>query len=318
MARVVENNLKISEFTPGVFMDIQILREFADLAYTLNFKKTAERMYIGQSTLSKHIMNLEEEVEVQLFVRTRQGVHLTQCGRDFLPYAKRILNEYDQALTLLKRGKEQLTGRLRIGFLDSAVRDLLTASIRSYQRQYPNMKISLASLQVGELEDAFKNNAVDIALSILFPNSFLPPDTIFKTLYEDGISAVIPKDHPLTTKNLILLDDLLAYPIILPSPRQYPSYAKMIREYIENSEIQENIVCDYSHIETALIMVEAEMAVSILPTNTGKHTTTAVFRKIEDCNPVLRVGAMWKKGNHSVGIPEYIDVLFNEAALTQV
>ena len=68
MARVVENNLKISEFTPGVFMDIQILREFADLAYTLNFKKTAERMYIGQSTLSKHFMNLEEEVEVQLFV----------------------------------------------------------------------------------------------------------------------------------------------------------------------------------------------------------------------------------------------------------
>ena len=66
-------------------MDIQILREFADLAHTLNFKKTAERMFIGQSTLSKHISALEEEVEVQLFVRTKQGVHITQSGRDFLP-----------------------------------------------------------------------------------------------------------------------------------------------------------------------------------------------------------------------------------------
>lgn len=296
-------------------MDIQILREFADLAHTLNFKKTAERMFIGQSTLSKHIIALEEEVEVQLFVRTKQGVHITQSGRDFLPYVRRILDEYDQALTLLRRGKERIAGQLRIGFLDSAVRDLLTSSIRRYQKQYPEMKITLESLQVGDLNEAFNNNAVDIALSILFPNSFLPPDTVFKTLYQDGISAVVPKDHPLASRENIFLDDLLQYPIILPSPQQYPSYARMIREYVENSSVQENIVCDYSHIETALIMVEADMAVSILPSNIGKHTTTAVFRKIQDCSPVLQVGAMWKKGNLSVGIPEYLDILFEETAL---
>ena len=121
-------------------MDIQILREFADLAYTLNFKKTAERMYIGQSTLSKHIMNLEEEVEVQLFVRTRQGVHLTQCGRDFLPYAKRILNEYDQALTLLKRGKEQLTGRFAYRFSGFCGK-------RSPDRQHPQLSAPVSKYE---------------------------------------------------------------------------------------------------------------------------------------------------------------------------
>lgn len=293
-------------------MDIQILREFADLAYTLNFKKTAERMYIGQSTLSKHISSMEQELDVQLFVRTKQGVRLTQVGQDFLPKAKNIIREYDEALTLLQRGKNEISGQLHIGFLDSAVRDLLTASIKNYQKLYPNMKISLDSLQVGDLNHAFKNNLVDVALSIVFPNSFLPPDTIFKQLYEDGISAVIPKDHPLTEHEKIYLDDLLRYPIILPSPEQYPSYARMIKQYVDGSPIQENIVCEYSHIETALIMVEADMAVSILPTNIGKHTTTAVFRKIEDCNPVLKIGAMWKKGNLSVGVPEYIDVLFRE------
>lgn len=293
-------------------MDIQILREFTDLAYTLNFKKTAERMYIGQSTLSKHINSMEQELDVLLFVRTKQGVRLTQTGQDFLPKAKNIIREYDEALTLLQRRKGDISGHLRIGFLDSAVRELLTASIKKYQKLYPNMKLSLDSLQVGDLNDAFKNNIVDVALSILFPNSFLPPDTIFKQLYEDGISAVIPKEHPLTEQEKIYLDDLLRYPIILPSPGQYPSYAQMIKEYVDHSPVQENIVCDYSHIETALIMVEADMAVSILPSNIGKHTTTAVFRKIEDCNPVLKVGAMWKKGNLPVGVPEYIDILFQE------
>ena len=293
-------------------MDIQILREFADLAYTRNYKKTADRMYIGQSTLSKHIIVLEQELGIQLFVRTKHGVSLTRTGEEFLPRVRRILQEYDEALTIIQKGKDSISGQLRIGFLDSAVRDLLSESIRVYQNQYPNMKIALNSLQVGELSSAFKNSAVDIALTISFPNSFIPPDTVFKPLYEDSVSAVLPQGHPLTKKDSLFLDDLLLYPIALPSPLQYPSYAQLLNAYIDNSPVTENIVSDYSHIETALIMVEADMCVSILPSNIGSHTSSCVFRTIEDCHPVLQVGAMWKKGNHATGVAEYIDVLFNE------
>ena len=293
-------------------MDIQVLREFTDLAYTLNFKKTADRMFIGQSTLSKHIIALEQELGMQLFVRTKHGVSLTRTGEEFLPRIRRILQEYDEALTIIQKGKDSISGQLRIGFLDSAVRDLLAESIRVYQNQYPNMKISLSSLQVGELNSAFKNSAVDVALTILFPNSFIPPDTVFKQLYEDSVSAVLPQGHPLTAKEPLFLDDLLLYPIALPSPLQYPSYAQMLSSFIDNSPVTEDIVCEYSHIETALIMVEADMGVSILPSNIGGHASSSVFRTIADCRPVLQVGAMWKKGNHATGVPEYIDVLFNE------
>ncbi len=213
-------------------------------------------------------------------------------------------------MTLIHRSKGELTGQLRIGFLDAAVRDLLTASIQNFRQKYPNMTISLASLQVNDLSEAFNNNIVDVALCILFPNSFLPPDIIFKELYDDGISAVLPAEHQLAGQEKIYIADLLRYPLILPSAHQFPSYAQMLSEYVEHGPIPPNIICDYSHIDTALIMVEAGMGVSILPSNIENHTTSAVFRKITDCNPVLKVGAMWKKKNMSVGVPEYIDILF--------
>lgn len=94
----------------------------------------------------------------------------------------------------------------------------------------------------------------------------------------------------------------------------YPSYSKLIRKFVENSAVSANIICDYSHIDTALIMVESGMGISILPSNIGSHATTALFRSISDCDPRLFVGAMWKKGNHTIGINEFIDILTDEAA----
>lgn len=294
-------------------MDIQILREFADLAYTLNFGKTAERMYVGQSTLSKHIIALEKELGTQLFIRTKQSVRLTSTGQNILPKIKSAIENYDDALNTVKLEKGDLCGSLRIGFLDAAVRTLLAVSIQKYRMLYPKMTLSLESCQVGDLIDGFKNNVIDIALTLQFPNSILPPDTSFSTLYTDGISAVVPEEHPLATKEVLMFDDLLHYPIVLPSPQMYPSYAQLIREYEQKSLVPSNIICDYSHIDTALIMVESGMGVSILPTNIGNNTTTAVFRPIADCNPELKVGVMWKKGNHSIGIEEFIDIITNEA-----
>ena len=61
-------------------MDIQIIREFLDLAFTLNYSKTAERVFISQSALSKHIASLEKELGVQLFVRSKHSVRLTPIG----------------------------------------------------------------------------------------------------------------------------------------------------------------------------------------------------------------------------------------------
>ena len=71
-------------------MDISYFREFVILAETCNYWAAAERLYIGQSSLSKHIKTMEKELGGELFSRTSRKVELTDFGRLMLPYAQTI------------------------------------------------------------------------------------------------------------------------------------------------------------------------------------------------------------------------------------
>lgn len=288
-------------------MDIQVLREFLDLSFTLNFSKSAERMYISQSALSKHIAQLEKELGVQLFQRSKQAVQLTPVGVALQDKFKLVIKDYDDALALIKNEEANLKGSIRIGYLDAAVRSLLSGAVHNMSQKYPSVSISLKSYEVGELNDALRQDIIDIALCIAYPNSAIPHNTFFKPLYNDGISAVVSKDNPLAQKKEIAFHELLDYPMILPSPVQYPSYAAIIRKMVESAPKEANIICDFSNTLTALIMVESEMGVSVLPTNLSNQPSTAIFIPLKDANPVLQVGAMWKKDNLSPGINEFVE-----------
>lgn len=72
-------------------MNTENLKEFIVLAETKNFWEASERLYMNQSTLSKHIKNLESELGISLFTRTTRRVELTNYGRIFLPYAKSVI-----------------------------------------------------------------------------------------------------------------------------------------------------------------------------------------------------------------------------------
>ena len=71
-------------------MNTEFLKEFVVLAETKNFWEASERLYMNQSTLSKHIKSLENELGVELFTRTTRRVELTSYGQTFLPYARTI------------------------------------------------------------------------------------------------------------------------------------------------------------------------------------------------------------------------------------
>ena len=292
-------------------MDIQSLKEFVDLSETLSFSKTAENMYIARPTLSKHIQQLEEELEVQLFVRNKQSVRLTNIGRKMLGYAKKMLILHEESLLAIRQSKLSMTGEVRVGFLHGATREILVKSINRFRKQYPEMNIHLVSGQLGELQELFRNNKIDVALTILFEDSVLLPDVNFKLLYEEGIAAVIPHNCSLIKKDSIYFEDLLDYPMILPSPIQFPMYADMVRKHVEAADKKANIICDYTHVNTAMIMTESGMGVCILPTDMAPASTTAVFKPIVDFNPVLRVGIMWKNTNSAIGLNEFIDATYN-------
>ena len=100
-------------------MEINYLKEFVILARTGNYLEAADSLYMGQSSLSRHIKTLEEELDIRLLDRTTRKVSLTEAGRLFLPYAENIMLLQEQYQDVLLDFKKNNHISLSIGSIPS-------------------------------------------------------------------------------------------------------------------------------------------------------------------------------------------------------
>ncbi len=288
-------------------MTISLLRELVDLAYTLNFGETATRMHISQSTLSKHISSIEDELGAKIFERTRQYVKTTEKGAEFCARMKELILLYDDASHALRNSSEDLVGALRVGFLDAAVHDLLRQSIRPFKEKFPGISLLLSNGELGDIERELQQNNLDMCISILFQNSVLAPNMQFTKLYEDVVAAVIPSDNPLSKRQQVRFYELLDYPVGLPSPHQYPPFASLIQNLVEESGKTPDVVCEFTHVNTAMLLAESATAITFLPAHLCQYPHSTQFVPLSDPETAFQVGAFWLRNNHAKGLAPFIE-----------
>ena len=132
-------------------MNTENLKEFIVLAETKNFWEASERLYMNQSTLSKHIKNLESELGISLFTRTTRRVELTNYGRIFLPYAKSVIRSEFEGLSAIRRLQNIENGLLTIGVIPSMPQYHITQFLTDFQKAYPQKPLSLTAGVEGNL-----------------------------------------------------------------------------------------------------------------------------------------------------------------------
>lgn len=287
-------------------MTIALLRELVDLAYTLNFSETAERMHISTSALSKHLGSIEDELGVRLFERTRHYVRLTPEGAEFCARMKQLIADYEAATFELRNAPDDMAGTLRIGFLDAAAHDLLKNCIAVFKRENPHMKLLLTSGELGDVERDLRQDEIDICISIRFRNSVLPPRMKFASLYHDSVAAVVPYNHPLASRAHVSLSELLDYPIGMPAEAQFPPFAALIQDMLAKSRRNADIVGSFTHVDSALLMVESGTAITFLPAHLCQYPNSAVFIPISDAEMQFEVGIFYMTDNRCRGIQPFI------------
>ena len=178
-------------------MELRHLRYFVAVAEALHFGRAAQELHMAQQPLSRQIRNLEEELAVSLFHRTKRTIQLTEAGQAFLQEARKTLAQADYAVTLAQKINRGEAGELKIGFTGPILNSVLPPVVRHFKRQFPNIHLELKRLPTNAQVEALLSG--ELHVGFLHP-PIEAPAIRQEVIYQEPLVAVLPDNHQLSHK----------------------------------------------------------------------------------------------------------------------
>ncbi|MEV0353281.1 LysR family transcriptional regulator [Nonomuraea sp. NPDC050680] len=190
---------------PPVDLDLRLVRSFTTVAEHRHFGRAAAALHLTQSSLSRQIARLEQQVGARLLDRTPQGSRLTDAGEVFLPLALALLRSATGAAAQARAAAQP--SRIAIGYIGNLV---VTSAVRELRQRHPDAEVRIFHLDWGEPRAALLDHRVDAAVARL-P---FPTDGLHVTvLYDEPRALLVPVDHRLAGKESVTLDDIADEPL---------------------------------------------------------------------------------------------------------
>jgi LysR family transcriptional regulator, nitrogen assimilation regulatory protein len=145
-------------------MDARSLRYFVQVADSRSFSKAANLLHIGQPALSRCVQQLEEELGVQLFLRTRRGVELTLAGQLLRTRSTSILDQFGQLKDEVRAHAHDLAGTVSLGVPSAAGQIFVPEAMRYLNKRHPGIRLHIVEGLSSETYDRMLNRTVQIGL----------------------------------------------------------------------------------------------------------------------------------------------------------
>jgi LysR family transcriptional regulator, transcription activator of glutamate synthase operon len=283
-------------------MDINHLREFVILAQTGNFLEAAEILYSSQSTLSKHIKSMETELGVPLFDRTTRKVRVSKYGQILLPYARQITEIQDRYHTNLKSGLETDRETLYLGSIYGLPYYGITDVMVKFKKSRPEstFKVMLASSRV--LKEMLREKKCEVA----FIRDIEDENDEFTKIpfAEDSIVAVLPIDHPLARRKMILLKLLAEENFLLELPQTMPHRLSM--KACQLSGFEPKVIYTDQERENLIDFVSKGMGVSLILKKLVMNITNPKIALVDITpNVTTQISLCYLKGTQLSPAAEY-------------
>ncbi|HCI78391.1 MAG TPA: LysR family transcriptional regulator [Ktedonobacter sp.] len=274
-------------------MEIRHLRYFVAVAEELHFGRAALKLHIAQPPLSMQIRQLENELGVSLFHRTSHQVLLTEAGKAFLDETRAILAQLEEACRTTQRIGRGEVGYLRLGFIDSAVYEVLPVLLQQYRTRYPEVEMMLRQMSSKEQIDALCHNQLD--LGILRPP--LPDESLEAfTIRQEPFVVVLPLSHPLAQQKDISLSELKEEPFILFTQQIKTDFVEQVRRLCQQAGFEPQVVQDVQEMQTLIGLVSAGFGVSLVVASTHNLLSRGVaYRPIRDATEDAELILAWRR-----------------------
>ncbi|MBE5912643.1 MAG: LysR family transcriptional regulator [Pseudobutyrivibrio ruminis] len=246
-------------------MEIDILKEFVSLYETCSFQETAEDLHISQSSLTKHIHKLEEELGYPLFNRSTRLVSLNEYSEAYYEYATQIIKlDADGRAELEKIGKTR-SNTLKVYFTPSTSHYGLIDVLSYFQKKHPEIEVELSEQK--RVTDELRNGECDFAFAT--DNDAIDP-RLTKLIYQnDEIAIVVPEKHPLAQKETVSFEDIKDEKFVLHtnSSGGMQNSTRQLLKLFEENNAEIKIASKVSFTSSAVKFVENGDCITALPYN---------------------------------------------------
>lgn len=193
-------------------MTITQLKYVLSVAEHGNFTVAAEHSFVTQPTLSMQIQKLEDELDVQIFNRSKKPIELTEVGRKVVEQAKIIVDESTRITDIVHQHKGFVGGEFKLGIIPTVMPTLLPMFLNNFTNRYPKVKLIIEELTTEEIIRKLMDGHIDAGLAATpLENDFIKE----RPLYYEPFVGLIPEGHRLFSDQKIDVDNLEMDDILL-------------------------------------------------------------------------------------------------------
>ena len=241
-------------------MNLENIKYFISLAECLNFTKAAEKEHMTQTSMSRKISGLEDELGIRLFYRDNHQVVLTDAGREFYVQALKLIDLYSMSVESAQNIHHGFLNALKIG-VGIYEHELLTSFLGRYVSASPSLRISCHQYGYYELLKRFEQNLLDIIItSDQFLTDMSSRDLDIRLIYDEPWLLGINSSHPLAALEAIPPEELKKEMLIT----MYDGSISQIIDHYKPVFLFRDVI-HVNSFETKLLMINANLGVGLLP-----------------------------------------------------
>lgn len=243
-------------------MDLRHLKYFIAVAEEKNIGRAALRLHISQPPLTRQIQQLEEELGVQLLIRTPRGVELTQAGETFLQEACNIRELVELAVERTRRTGMGKLGRLDIGIFGTGIFSAIPKLLQQFRDTNPDVRVVLHTMSKAEQIEALRQRRISVGFNRMLENL---PDIHSELILREQLFLAVNDTHPLSQESHVSFAELGKQPLVLFPTGARPNFVDRIIELCRSMGFTPDISQIVGDAVTGVALVAGGFGITVVP-----------------------------------------------------
>lgn len=292
-------------WTGEPLVELRHLRYFVAIADAGGMARTAEQVFVTQSTLSHQLAQLEDELGCALFERVGRQLRITAAGHELLGHARGVLAQVEEGRRAVGRLAEGAAGALRVGVVHSFVTGLMPEVCAAFVRARAGVRLQVAELTALEIEAEVAEGTLDMGVAFHPP---LHASVMGERLFDDALVLAVPAAHALAARRSVRFAQLDGVPLAMLGTRF--ATRRLLDGYFQRAGVRPEVVVEIDSVDALLQLVQRGVAAAFLPGRMAVRAARVRLLQVTEPSPVRPAGLVWRRSAYrSAAALAFADVL---------